>query len=247
MQSSRLLSLRPKGKCKSSWVSPIIIRSLSRSILPWLQPSQIWQRRKLRTKCCGIHSVTEHSNSCGFSCVRSVLRSPEFSKIFILQTDASDHGIGAVLSQRDQDGDDHPVAYYSRKLLPRELKTIEKECLAIKLVTHAFCVYLLGWPFTNQTNHCALEWLDRLKDMIDSLECSSPTVWLSRMDTNLFLSGEGGRGVKDPWPLHGHGVTACNCYMLIACLFWDVPGVWECSVRILSWNPFGGKLECFCC
>ena len=68
-------------------------------------------------------------------CAAPVLRSLEFEKIFILQTDASDRGVGAVLSQRSDDGNDHPVAYYSRKLLPCEVRysTIEKECLAIKL------------------------------------------------------------------------------------------------------------------
>ena len=49
-----------------------------------------------------------------------VLRSPDFQKLFILQTDASDFGVGAVLSQEDENGDDRPVAYFSRKLLPRE-------------------------------------------------------------------------------------------------------------------------------
>ena len=99
-------------------------------------------------------------------CSSPVLRTPDFSKVFILQTHASDHGIGAVLSQKDQDGDDHPVAYYSWKLLPREQQysTIQKECLTIKLATHAFRVYLLGRPFTIQTDHRALEWLDRLKE-----------------------------------------------------------------------------------
>ena len=97
---------------------------------------------------------------------------------FILQMDASDHGIGAVLSQRDQDEDYHPIAYYSRKLLPREQRysTIEKECLTIKLATHAFHVYLLGQPFTIQMDHHALEWLEREQPTIDSLEFSSPTV-----------------------------------------------------------------------
>ena len=85
--------------------------------------------------------------------------------MFVLQTDASDRGVGAVLSQRDDDGVDHPVAFYSRKLLPREERysTIEK-CLAIKLATHAFRVYLLGRQFEVQTDHRALEWLNRLKD-----------------------------------------------------------------------------------
>ena len=95
-----------------------------------------------------------------------VLQAPDMQKEFVLQTDASDRGVGAVLSQRDEQDAEHPVAYYSQKLLPREERysTIEKECLAIKLGIHAFRVYLLGKPFTIETDHRALEWLDRVKD-----------------------------------------------------------------------------------
>lgn len=49
-----------------------------------------------------------------------MLHSPNFSKTFILPTDASEWGVEAVLSQTDEDGSDHPVPYFSRKLLPRE-------------------------------------------------------------------------------------------------------------------------------
>ena len=40
----------------------------------------------------------------------------------------------------DEDGCDHPVAHYSRKFLPREVRysAVEKECLAGKLGIHAF-------------------------------------------------------------------------------------------------------------
>ena len=98
-------------------------------------------------------------------CSQPILVSPDFSRPFVLQTDASDRAVGAVLSQVGPDGE-HPVGYYSRKLLPREEKysTVEKECLAIKLATSAFRVYLLGQPFTIQTDHRSLEWLDRLKE-----------------------------------------------------------------------------------
>ena len=99
-------------------------------------------------------------------CSCPVIKSPDFDRPFILQTDASDRGIGAVLSQTDEAGDEHPIAFYSRKLLPREEKyaTVEKECLAIKLSVQAFRVYLLGKPFVIQTDHRSLQWLDRLKD-----------------------------------------------------------------------------------
>ena len=77
--------------------------------------------------------------------------------------DVSDCGVGAVLSQC---GLDHPVAYFSCKLLPREecYSTTEKKCLAINLRVKAFKAYLLGKPFTIQTDHRALEWLDCLKE-----------------------------------------------------------------------------------
>ena len=98
-------------------------------------------------------------------CEQPILQCPDFTKVFILQTDASERGIGVVLSQRDDDGTDYPLAYFSKKLLPREERysTIEKECLAIKLGMQNFRVYLLGRPFEVQTDHRSQEWLDRLK------------------------------------------------------------------------------------
>ena len=99
-------------------------------------------------------------------CTAPILASPDFDRQFLLQTDASDRGIGAVLSQVDDNGIERPVAYYSKKLLPREERysVIEKECLAIKSAIAAFQVYLLGRPFKIQTDHRALIWLNQLKD-----------------------------------------------------------------------------------
>lgn len=61
-------------------------------------------------------------------CSDPVLRNPDFNREFVLQTDASDRGLVAVLSQYDDDGKDHSVLFLSRKLLPREQNyaTIEK-------------------------------------------------------------------------------------------------------------------------
>ncbi len=98
-------------------------------------------------------------------CSNSVLRSPDFDHPFILHTDALDRGVGAILSQIDGGGEEHPVGYFSRKLLPSEEKhaTVE-ECLTIRLGVHEFRVYPLGKPFTIQTDHRCLEWLARMKD-----------------------------------------------------------------------------------
>ena len=100
------------------------------------------------------------------------ISSPDSSKPFILQTDASEVGAGAFLSQTDDEGLDHPVAYFSCKLLPREQKysTIEKECLAIKLDVQVFHVYLLGKPFEIQTDHHALQWPSSVKDSNNQLQ-----------------------------------------------------------------------------
>ena len=95
-----------------------------------------------------------------------VLCSLDFTKRFIFQTDASERGVGAVLSQYDENDQDQSVAYFSHKMLPHQqhYSTIEKECLAIKLSVQAFHTYLIGRAFTIQTDHKSLQWLDHLKD-----------------------------------------------------------------------------------
>ena len=97
-----------------------------------------------------------------------MLRSPDYDRSFLVQTNASDRGMGVVLSQMDEDGYDHPVAYYSKKFLLREehYAAVEKECLAVNLGIHAFRVHLLGWKFVVVIDHRSLEWLQRMKGII---------------------------------------------------------------------------------
>ncbi|KAL0176991.1 hypothetical protein M9458_029321, partial [Cirrhinus mrigala] len=94
-----------------------------------------------------------------------VLRAPDFSCPFLLQTDASDTGLGAVLSQI-QEGEEHPIIYISRKLSPAERKyaAVEKEALAIKWAVLELRYYLLGRKFTLVTDHAPLQWMARAKD-----------------------------------------------------------------------------------
>ena len=51
----------------------------------------------------------------------------------IIETDASDFAIGAILSQRDEEGRLHPVAFHSRKFQPAEInyEIHDQELLAI--------------------------------------------------------------------------------------------------------------------
>uniref|UniRef100_A0A9J8CAA1 ribonuclease H n=1 Tax=Cyprinus carpio carpio TaxID=630221 RepID=A0A9J8CAA1_CYPCA len=94
-----------------------------------------------------------------------VLRALDFSCPFLLQTDASDAGLGAVLSQV-QEGEEHPVIYISRKLSPaeRNYAVVEKEALAIKWAVLELRYYLLGRKFTLVTDHAPLQWMARSKD-----------------------------------------------------------------------------------
>ncbi|KAL3861238.1 hypothetical protein ACJMK2_007286 [Sinanodonta woodiana] len=87
-----------------------------------------------------------------------------FSRKFIVQTDASDTAVGAVLSQT-LGGEEHAVAYLSRKLLPREQKyaTIEKECLAIVLAIDSLRYCLSGTTFEIVTDHNPLTWFNQMQ------------------------------------------------------------------------------------
>ncbi|XP_072169909.1 uncharacterized protein [Diadema setosum] len=113
------------------------------------------------SKCSEALEVLKHA------LVKSpVLRNPDFEKEFIVQVDASDRGIGAVLSQKDEKVEEHPIAYISKKLLPREQRyaTIEKECLAIVWAIQKFQPYLFGRKFLVQTDHNPLRWLHQMQN-----------------------------------------------------------------------------------
>jgi hypothetical protein len=94
-----------------------------------------------------------------------VLQYPDFQKPFILTTDTSGYGLGAVLSQ-GMVGKDRPVAYASRTLNSAELNysTVEKECLALVWACKHFRPYLLGRKFQIFTDHKALQWIFNVKD-----------------------------------------------------------------------------------
>ena len=98
-------------------------------------------------------------------CSAPILCYPDFDREFILQTDASDVGLGAVLSQIDKSGNENVVAYASKTLSPREknYSTTEKEAFAIQFGTQHFRVYLLGRKFTISTDHSALSWLHSME------------------------------------------------------------------------------------
>ena len=84
-----------------------------------------------------------------------VLAYPCFSKDFTLETDASIQGLGAVLSQIQEDGKVHPVAYASRALNPSEknYSVTELETLAVMWAITHFHTYLYKNRATVLTDH----------------------------------------------------------------------------------------------
>ena len=85
-----------------------------------------------------------------------VLALTDFEKPFLLETDASSLGLGAVLSQKQDDGKFHPVAYASQELKGGEGKyhSSKLEFLALKwAVTDQFKEYLRYKPFTVHTDN----------------------------------------------------------------------------------------------
>lgn len=85
-----------------------------------------------------------------------VLALPDYTKPFILETDASGTGVGAVLMQQGQ-----PIAYFSKSLSIKQqaMSTYEKELLAIVMATHKWHSYLQGHHFIIKTDHQSLKYL----------------------------------------------------------------------------------------
>ncbi|KAL0880701.1 hypothetical protein ABMA27_001917 [Loxostege sticticalis] len=96
---------------------------------------------------------------------------PDFSKPFILTCDASNHAVGAVLSQGDV-GKDQPIAFASRTLNKSECNysTTEKELLSILYGCKTFRPYLYGRKFLIITDHRPLKWLFNHKDPSSKLQ-----------------------------------------------------------------------------
>lgn len=102
-----------------------------------------------------------------------ILAMPDFSKPFVVETDASYHGIGAVLMQEGQS-----LAFLSKALSSKHLglSTYEKELLAVIMATQKWRTYLLGQKFIIKIDHEALKHF-----MEQKLTTILQQKWLSKM------------------------------------------------------------------
>lgn len=89
-----------------------------------------------------------------------VLAIPDFTQQFVIETDASDLGMGAVLMQNG-----HPISFLSKAFSSRSqgFSTYEKECLAIVMAVDKWRPYLHGQPFIIKTDHQSLLHLENQK------------------------------------------------------------------------------------
>lgn len=96
-----------------------------------------------------------------------VLSSPDYSRPFIIQCDASISGVGGALIQKDDSGVERPVAFMSRKLngAQKNYSITELECLAAVLAIKKFRPYIEGTRFVVVTDHASLKWLMSLRDL----------------------------------------------------------------------------------
>ncbi|MCG8079018.1 MAG: reverse transcriptase, partial [Candidatus Thiodiazotropha taylori] len=127
------------------------------------------------TICKPLHRLTEKdhpfvwSDECqtAFETIKTLLTSAPIlsyplpgGQPFILDCDASNVGVGAVLHQL-QDGEEKVIGYFSRCLSRAERKycTTRKELLAVVLAIKHFHHYLYGQEFTVRSDHGSLQWL----------------------------------------------------------------------------------------
>ena len=130
------------------------------------------QFQKLKEACCKVPTV----------------KIPDPDGDFILETDASNLAVGAVLKQINAEGEEVAVQWYSQALGKSEknYSTYERELLAFVKSAEALRVFLLGKPFTLRTDHRALaaifnsklrtsdrviKWIMRLQEFNFKIEC----------------------------------------------------------------------------
>ena len=98
-------------------------------------------------------------------CSAPILAFPKPGLKYILDTDASDVGIGAVLSQV-QEGKERVIAYASKKLNAQQQRysVTRRELLAVITFMNHFRHFLLGQKFLLRTDHGSLRWIFEFKD-----------------------------------------------------------------------------------
>ena len=90
-----------------------------------------------------------------------ILRTPDFSREFLIHADASEFGAGGYLSQIFEDGQEHSIAYYSTKFTEAQTKwsVVIREAYAILQTLHKFESFVYGRPVRVMSDHKPLRYL----------------------------------------------------------------------------------------
>ena len=126
----------------------------SHSTTVWREPSTSWT-----PECDRAFQKTKQLLT-----VTPILGYPTADDPFVVDTDASLVGVGAVLSQI-QDGKEKVISYFSHRLSKAESNycVMRRELLAVIKALRNFYPYLDGKPFTLRTDHATLRWLLNFK------------------------------------------------------------------------------------
>ncbi|GBM37383.1 Retrovirus-related Pol polyprotein from transposon 297 [Araneus ventricosus] len=89
------------------------------------------------------------------------LHTPDISRPFWLYTDASATAIGACLAQHDDVGKELPIAFFSKKLTPTQMKwsTIEREAFCVLEALKKFDTWIFGSKIQVVSDHNPLTYL----------------------------------------------------------------------------------------
>ena len=123
-----------------------------------------------------------------------ILSFPTEDGDYILDTDASNFGLGGDLSQI-QDNVERVIAYCSRALRPSQRKycTTKRAMLAAVSMCILFCSYLRGAKFTLRTDHKSLVWLHRLGGYIHYNSSSFLSYIVQAVSTETLMGFQGHR------------------------------------------------------
>ena len=180
-----------------------------------------------------------------------VLAYPQFQSEhpFILETDASTEGLGAVLAQQQSDGKVHPIAYASRSLNPHERNygITELETLGLVWAVKTFRAYLLGHHCVVYTDHSACTsllkqntphqswlggpWPYKRWIWTSDIELEKGTLWLMPCLGTLF-----------PQILHQGHVAKC-CKWILSLLLQTKPQMQSCNSKIVRLVNCNGKMR----
>ena len=171
----------------------------------------------------------------------AILKRPNWDRPFILQTDASIKGLGAVLAQRDENDKEYVIGYASRTLSADEKiwGSHEWEALALIWGAEYFRPYLYGQRFTVESDNLDLTWL---RDTKKSGRLLRWGLRLSEFDFRIIhkkgtLNGNADALSRHPLDENRHHEPERCKQMATARFHEDIPGIADSTQYLGQHSP----------